>query len=597
MQPKTIKYLDEMKDLSGVTEYYQGNEFFLKRVTFQLASTSFSISLLMYSMSYLTAVPVISCRQPDNTYIPTIQAEACTKIDQCKFEYEFDNWTKKYDLVCDRESIKNLMLTAMFISASLSNLVTAFLIDTIGRKRVIVLCTGLFFMIGPSLYFIESFQIRMILCGVINSFNSNFTSSNTILVRELTPASSIYNSFVVNYGFVFYSLGSIFIGLITLEIKSHETLWILIISIGLLMMVGNFFFYIESPIFLYKSKKEKDLIDAIEKYSEINGSKADRVDIVEHIVLEEDKLLSMIELKNMLVVDNDVAVSYSDSPKSNQSKCSLRESLLYAPEDNKKSISMSFEDHPMPKEFFGTRKQSLLLSSKEFRGSIKMSIGSLLAGEVRMSKYASIHSLEAAMEPTSKSNDHITEATFVIACVILSIESAAIYFVYYGMAISIDSTGMNNIHANAVILGISSMFAYHYSSLLSGYSRISTKTYIYAGMLVCTILLIIIGAFFEESLASRVVKTLISMGALNVFVCCAFSIFYIYASEALPVTKRGLGIGISIFSGKLVGSLATYIKTVSLNYGIDPVVGCSMPCLLAIVAIQLLPETKTHAKQ
>ena len=226
-----------------------------------------------------------------------------------------------------------------------------------------------------------------------------------------------------------------------------------------------------------------------------------------------------------------------------------------------------------------------------------MSIGSLLAGEVRMSKYASIHSLEAAMEPTSKSNDHITEATFVIACVILSIESAAIYFVYYGMAISIDSTGMNNIHANAVILGISSMFAYHYSSLLSGYSRISTKTYIYAGMLVCTILLIIIGAFFEESLASRVVKTLISMGALNVFVCCAFSIFYIYASEALPVTKRGLGIGISIFSGKLVGSLATYIKTVSLNYGIDPVVGCSMPCLLAIVAIQLLPETKTHAKQ
>ena len=588
MQSKTIKYLDEMKDLSGVTENYQGNEFFLKRVAFQLASTSFSISLLMYSMSYLTAVPVISCRQPDNTYISTIQAEACTKIDQCKFEYELDNWTKKYDLVCDREYIKNLMLTAMFLSASLSNLVTAFLIDTIGRKRVIVLCTGLFFMIGPSLYFIESFQIRMILCGVINSFNSNFTSSNTILVRELTPASSIYNSFVVNYGFVFYSLGSIFIGLITLKIKSHETLWILIISIGLLMMAGNFFFYIESPIFLYKSKKEKDLIDAIEKYSEINGSKADRVDIVEHIVLEEDKLLSMIELKNMQVVDNDVAVSYPDSPKSNQSKSCLRESLLYAPEDNKKSISMSFEDDPMPKESIGSRKQSLLLSSKEFRGSIKMSIGSLLAGEVRMSKYASIHTLEAAMEPTSKSNDHITEATFVIACVILSIESAAIYFVYYGMAISIDSTGMNNIHANAVILGISSMFAYHYSSLLSGYSRISTKTFIYAGMLVCTILLIIIGAFFKESLASRVVKTLISMGALNVFVCCAFSIFYIYASEALPVTKRGLGIGISIFSGKLVGSLATYIKTISLNYGIDPVVGCSMPCLLAIVAIQLL---------
>lgn len=563
METKTIKYLDEMKDLSGVMENYQGNEYFLKRVAFQLASTSFSISLLMYSMSYLTAVPAVSCRQPDNTYLPTNQAEACQKLDQCKFDYGLDNWTKKYDLVCGREYIKDLMLTVMFVSTSLSNLSTAFLIDTLGRKSVIILCTALFFVIGPALYLVESFHVRMILCGVLNSFNSSFTSSNTILVREITPSSSPYNSFVVNYGFVFYSLGSIFIGLITLGIHTHETLWVLIIGIGLIMMAGNFFAYLESPIFLYKAKRESEMLDVIEKYAEINGTKADRLEIIDKIVEEEEKLQGMIEMKRLEQEEEQLYCIEADEIKPRLSVAPQRESLLLVPTQN------------------------------EGRKSGRLSIGSLLAGEVRMSPYASINLLQkSVIQPTFETTEFITEATFISACFILSLESAAIYFIYYGMAISIDTSGMNNIHTNAVILGISSMLAYHYSSILTAYPRIKTKTFIFGGMLACTGLLVAVGAIFKDSFTSRVVKTLISMGALNVLVCCSFSVFYIYASEALPVTKRGLGIGLSIFSGKLVGSLATYVKSASLKWNLDPVVGCCLPCFLALIAVQLLPESK-----
>lgn len=307
-QPKPVdfKYLESISSLSYVIAPLEGSSFFVKRMIAQFCSTCFSLSLLLYSLSYLVGVPKITCHQPDGSYIPTLSSEACTRRSECIFNYEFDNWNKQYDLVCERENLKDFSISMMFWISSLANLLISRLVDSLGRKAVIVLGSTTYILLSIVEYFTNSFQLKMILIGIITSFDTNIVSANSILVRELTKDDNSLNGITVSYGFVVYSFGSIFIGIVTLYIKTTTSLWIVFVIVFLVTIMGNFFFYVESPILLYKKKQGQKMLNSLVVLAVANGDKLDSRKIALSVIALEQKEDGIKEMALMNIPKNTV---------------------------------------------------------------------------------------------------------------------------------------------------------------------------------------------------------------------------------------------------------------------------------------------------
>ena len=546
--PVEFKYLERISSLSEVVSPLEGSGFFLKRMIAQFCSTCFSLSLLLYSLSYLVGVPKITCRQSDGTYTPTLSTEACTKRNECIFSYEFDNWNKEYDLVCEREKLKDFNISMMFWTSSLANLLISTLVDFLGRKAVIVLGSSVYILLSVAIFFINSFELKMVLIGVMTGFDTNIISANSILVREMTKEGSSFNAVVVSYGFIFFSLGSIFIGIVTLYLKNTTSLWILFVLVFMATMVGNFFFYVESPVLLYKKKQGEEMLKSLVTLASVNGVKVDRSKIAHSIILLEHKEEGIKELTSVNIAN-----------KPNFHDVTLRQDINASLLENE-STQSSPVLHP-------DKPDSMIYSTDECR----------LKSE-----------LSATPPQTSNST---TDAKFPLIALVMCIYGVANYFLFFGMAISIDSCGFDSIQLNAVMLGLSSIVGYYKASMINEYPRIRTATLICFCIIISTIANVVLGAFAPKMLLITIIRSLLTMVVINILVCFSFSLFYLYSSEAFPVTKRGLGIGLAVCSGKLFGSLSSFIKTYCLNAGVDPVLGFSIPMIIAIFAIQLLPET------
>jgi len=181
-------------------------------------------------------------------------------------------------------------------------------------------------------------------------------------------------------------------------------------------------------------------------------------------------------------------------------------------------------------------------------------------------------------------------ANFAKMVAILSVEAMGIYLLFYGLAISIDSCGFDNIQVNAILLGLSSMIGYYYAGVLEPFPRIKTKTALFGGVVLTTLINYLLATYLPQNIIVRIIRAVLVMVVTNLILCGLFCNFYIYASEVFPVTKRGLGLGIAVFSGKLLSSSSSFVKSYCINIGIDPVIGFTIPSVLALIALRFAPE-------
>jgi len=385
-----------------------------------------------------------------------------------------------------------------------------------------------------AIYFVDSFLLKYIILGVATAFDSNMNSANFSLIRELTIEGSKYNSIAVNIGFVFYSFGSVFIGLITLYITTANTLWITIAASFFISFTGNLFFYSESPILNYKKKKQDAMIASMLTVSAGNGVKTNKEELLKEIY--------QLELKAELS-EGDQQTNFSENDQDNLSK-SLLDTEPTQASPNMDPISPMGANDP--------------------------------------NKVIHVEEAEVATPPPN--------ASFAKMAAILSVEAMGIYLLFYGLAISIDSCGFDSIQVNAILLGVSSMFGYYYSGVLDYYPRIKTKTALFASVIITTLINYLIATYAPENLVTRIIRTILTMVVTNIILCGLFCNFYIYASEIFPVTLRGTGLGIAVFVGKLMGSSSSFVKSYCINNGLDPVIGFTLPSVLAIIALQFAPE-------
>jgi len=180
---------------------------------------------------------------------------------------------------------------------------------------------------------------------------------------------------------------------------------------------------------------------------------------------------------------------------------------------------------------------------------------------------------------------------FYLVIIALSLHSMALQVLFFGLAMSIDSTGFESVQVNAILLGVSSMAGYYFAVHLESFPRIKSITIIYSSIILSTVVNYLLTVYAPKIVIVQIIRSLLSMVVINGLLCFAFCNYYLYAGEALDVSRRGMGIGISSCFGKLAGSSSTFIKTYCINHGIDPVIGFTIPVIFAIIALQLVRET------
>ena len=530
-----LEFSSKVSSLGTLMGKLEGNGLFIKKIIFQYSFTCFAIALPLYGLGYLTSVPKVTCLQPDGSYAPTLPSDACKKRGECHFTYEIDNWNKRYDLVCDREALKDFSVSLMFWILSFGSLMVASLVDFLGRKAVIQIGSIVYLASAPAIYFIDQFQAKMVIFGIMASFDTNMMSSNSILVREISSEGSIYNSYVLNFGFAFYSLASVANGLFTLGVKSGNMMWLSFIGVFCFALVGNFFFYEESPIIYYRKKKLDPLLRTLGNIAKGNGVSVEKAELVDDIRKIEQQA-----------------------------------------EENAKETSDDGKGSDLVRSLTKNEVASIALSpgSESTSSLTKNTIGQDLVPA------------QDATEIAPK------KANFILVVSVLAIHSIAVNTLFLGLAISIDSCGFESIQLNAILLGVSSMVGYYYSSLLEVFPRIKTISVIYGSVVMSTLINYILSAYVPQYVFVKIIRSLLSIVVINLLVCGAFCNYYLYAGEALEPTRRGVGIGLANCCGKLIGSLSTFVKTYCNNHGIDPIIGFTIPCIFAIIAFQFVPETR-----
>ena len=170
---------------------------------------------------------------------------------------------------------------------------------------------------------------------------------------------------------------------------------------------------------------------------------------------------------------------------------------------------------------------------------------------------------------------------------------ASLYLVNYGTVISIDKSGMDNLYANSVILGVSSLLGYAVSiKFPKNVKRIFTISLIVLTLLLFSVVILLLDLYATSSSSVKLLKSAMTVGLMPILVSMGFSVMYLYLPDVYPITLRGLGIGCVICLGKFFGgACSAYVANFMNQYNLNPIAGCAIPGLFLLVLLRTVPES------
>lgn len=529
----SLKFSEKVSHFESLMEKLEGNANCIKRISAVYILSGFALPLTIY-LGYLAGVPKTSCPNEKGFFEPALPSEACSRRSECTFTYEMDNWTKRYNLVCERSSYKDLAISVYFWIGSFGSLLVGVLIDVAGRKYVLILGSACYILGGVMVYLADNFLLKLSIMGLMSSFSSSFNSASTILLKEITKKGADYHVISMSYSFILYSISPMIISLVSYMLDSADDLWLCLLTIFILCLSGYFCFLIESPIYLYKHK----LLD------------------------------------RMLVSLEELAVR-------NQVKTTRQELLTLI-----KDIEMKAEKET---EMVNSYQNNTL---KENNTEIEKKIESLKVNLLPVEDCPDIHEDNDLQEiHASKEGNSNNRINFAFTTFLMSVESASLYLLFYGISISIDSCGFDNVQFNTILNGVSSILGYRLAVYFNRFPRVVTKKALYFAIFASMMVSLVLGYLFPVSGGVRIVRGFLTMGLINFLVCVCFSLFYITLNEVFLVEDKGRGSGISLFIGKMFGGLSPYIKTFCMYRGLDPMFGFALPTLAALAAFIFMVET------
>lgn len=118
------------------------------------------------------------------THINTTKTTDCHKFVFSKDDNVGNTWTSEWDLVCDNEVLKNVAEMFFLLGVATGGIVSGYLSDKFGRKKMLFISVVLQTIFGLALYFAESFRFYLALRTLLGIVSVSVTYAGLILAIE-----------------------------------------------------------------------------------------------------------------------------------------------------------------------------------------------------------------------------------------------------------------------------------------------------------------------------------------------------------------------------------------------------------------------------
>ena len=166
-------------------------------------------------------------------------------------------------------------------------------------------------------------------------------------------------------------------------------------------------------------------------------------------------------------------------------------------------------------------------------------------------------------------------------------------YITYGLTLLIpQKLGIDNIYINGILLGASEMFGYLIITFVAHKTKRKKLNLVVAiaTIVVAALLMAIKELGYKENKYGKILESAFSI-ILKLFISMNYSLVFTYGSELFPTKLRGLALGISVFIGRFLISLCSYLELFADYEDIHPMVTSAFGAVIALPFILILPET------
>lgn len=212
----------------------------------------------------------------DGIYFKCSEQEACDLKKAGKphkIYFDFDNWTMRYDLICENAAYRSHSKTGLLITSTLTCLVLLMYADILGRRTLMrissflvicgILLTGLF----------PSFLVKMIGLGLVGGAEGAFSALFTIYINENTIKTTKLRSSLISISFLAYSIGCILFNCFAYITTNPFILCGACAVTIICSVIPSSLFFHETPYFLYKKGRITELFDVLMSIYRYNQGK------------------------------------------------------------------------------------------------------------------------------------------------------------------------------------------------------------------------------------------------------------------------------------------------------------------------------------
>ncbi|XP_046806776.1 organic cation transporter protein isoform X1 [Lucilia cuprina] len=135
---------------------------------------------------------------------------ACSSWEYAVNDNVGNSWTSQWDLVCDKEYLKNVAEMFFLLGVATGGIISGYLSDKFGRKTMLFISAVLQTIFGLALYFAQSFEMYITLRALLGLVSVSVTYSGLILAIEYVDGkwrtiAGMYNLFPLPISYMLIS--------------------------------------------------------------------------------------------------------------------------------------------------------------------------------------------------------------------------------------------------------------------------------------------------------------------------------------------------------------------------------------------------------
>lgn len=559
-----LDYLENTKAIDSTLTKIKGNHSYYRTLMVLGSLNMFAIGFCMYSVGFLNSLPKFACPSgPGGAYQYVPEVQACAMLDQCRIEWLYDGWVKNYNMICENRTSRVFYISLIFLLNAIVFFSLTAMADIIGRNYTLKMTSTV--AIGGVLfiYLIDSYPAKVILFGIVTGTSSAFQMMFTLGLKEAATSDTNLNSYQNMFLNCAYSAAPIIVSGAAYIIYSHNALSLISFCLLAICCVGDFCLYNETPLYLYRKRRGRDFINKLFVLAKLNSVTTSKRSIIRQLL--EDEL------------------TFKNNQKLVYDQVHIKRTVIFPEDSTEKGIELKNIEHPadepvqtnvvVPK----THPKEMMMDNDEEK----------IEEDIKVYPSAPVNTESTEQPQDISGNQGLLWITFV-----LFYWCSSLYLVSYGTITSVDKSGMDNLHLNQVLLGLSSVAGYGICiKFPKDVKRVKTISLLIIALLLTSGLILLLDVFAKEVALAKVVQSVCTVGLMPILVNIGFSVLYMYLPDVYPVTLRGLGIGAVICLGKIFGGVtSSYISNFMIQSGLNPIAGCAIPGIFLLVFLRTIPD-------